>query len=111
MKSIRLENELSDMEIEAEIGVEQNYEEETVEARPCRHLPETPEVRFTSEPPLLNLYDDSSIGGTLAPTAPPPQLGHLTTDFIVQPVTSTPNTERAKPSVGAKVKLRTLVRL
>ena len=103
---LRLENEMSDMEIGTEIGVKHKDEEETLASRPRRHLPKIPEVgaRFKIDPPELNRFDESCIGGALASANPPPQLGSLTADSVVQPVTSTPNIERTKAPMAAKVK-------
>ena len=58
-----LERELSQLEVQQEEGA---TNEPSSEEKPRRHLPDLPRgrrVHFDSkEPPILNLYDESSIG-------------------------------------------------
>ena len=82
-------------------------EEPRSEYRPRRHLPDIPRGRrtyFDEEPPLLHLYDDSSIGGTYAPL-PTPQPRNES-QIGSNPVTSTPNIVETKPHASGSVKVK-----
>ena len=86
------------------------HEEQGGEQRPRRVLPEVPRsqrVQFDAEePPQLNLFDDSSIGGTYTPLPrPQPRTAHVQEAWHM-PITSTPNVAQPSPQASGSVKVK-----
>ena len=99
-----LERELCQLEVQQEEGA---TNEPSSEEKPRRHLPDLPRgrrVHFdTKEPPMLNLYDESSIGGAFTPlTAPQAGTGRMR-ETANYPVTSTPKIVEPKPQASVSV--------
>ena len=103
-KIFSLERELSQLEVQQEEGA---TKEPSSEEKPRRHLPDLPRgrrVHFeTKEPPMLNLYDERSIGGAFTPlTAPQAGTGRMR-ETANYPVTSTPRIIEPKPQASVSV--------
>ena len=86
------------------------HEEQAGEQRPRRVLPEvhrSQRVQFDAEePPQLNLFDDSSIGGTYTPLPrPQPRTAHVQ-EAGHMPITSTPNVAQPSPQASGSVKVK-----
>ena len=89
---------------------EPRSERPRTEQKPTRHLPDIPRGRRvyfdTEEPPLLNMYDDSSVGGSYTPL-PTPQPGTSRMGKTGNKlVTSTPNIVESKPQASGGVKVK-----
>ena len=110
---LTLESELRQLELQQEgvaMDEEPRSERPRSEQKPRRHLPDIPRgrrVHFdTEDPPLLNMYDDSSIGGSYTPL-PTPQPGTSRMgETGNKPVTSTPNIVESKPQASGGVKVK-----
>ena len=105
---LNLESELRQLEIQQ--GDMDMHEEQGGEQRPRRVLPEVPRsqrVQFDAEePPQLNLFDDSSIGGTYTPLPrPQPRTAHVQ-EAGHMPITSTPNVAQPSPQAGGSIKVK-----
>ena len=99
-----LERELRQLEVQQEEGA---TNEPSSEEKPRRHLPDLPRgrrVHFdTKEPPMLNLYDESSIGGAFTPLAAPQAGTGRMRETANYPVTSTPRIVEPKPQASVSV--------
>ena len=105
---LNLESELRQLEIQQ--GDMDMHEEQGGEQRPRRVLPEVPRSQRTQfdaeEPPQLNLFDDSSIGGTYTPLPrPQPRTTHVQ-EAGHMPITSTPNVAQPSPQASGSVKVK-----
>ena len=110
---LTIESELRQLELQQEgvaMDEEPRSERPRSEQKPRRHLPDIPRgrrVHFdTEDPPLLNMYDDSSIGGSYTPL-PTPQPGTSRMGETGNKlVTSTPNIVESKPQASGGVKVK-----